>query len=170
MIIRAQELLSRGGQVRLHGQLDLAERFRNIPDAEPLGPMEADLTASAEAGRIEVAGELSGRIRLSCSRCLSPVDSDYRVPYRESFQPVASEEKAVEEEGADFVPFAGDLLDIRPFLEEELLLHLPYAPLCSEDCRGLCPECGANLNERTCGCDRETIDPRLAVLKDWHKG
>ena len=60
-------------------------------------------------------------------------------------------------------------LDLRPFLEEALLVFMPFAPLCDKDCKGLCQSCGENLNERTCDCKHEKIDPRFEALKDLFK-
>jgi uncharacterized protein len=54
---------------------------------------------------------------------------------------------------------------LTPLIREQMILALPTRPLCQEDCRGLCPRCGANLNERDCGCNLETGDARLAVLR-----
>jgi uncharacterized protein len=57
-------------------------------------------------------------------------------------------------------------LDLTPLLREQAWLTIPMKPLCRSDCKGLCPLCGANLSTEPCTCDRERIDPRLAVLKD----
>jgi len=56
-------------------------------------------------------------------------------------------------------------IDLSPLVREYMLLDIPIKPLCSTDCKGLCPVCGENLNETQCGHTTESIDPRLAVLK-----
>ena len=53
-----------------------------------------------------------------------------------------------------------------PYIREAVLLELPYAPVCREDCKGLCPVCGVDRNRESCSCNTERIDPRLAVLKE----
>jgi uncharacterized protein len=63
------------------------------------------------------------------------------------------------------IPFSGDDLDLTAPVRESLLLELPMKPVCREDCVGLCPVCGANLNLERCGCRAETADPRLVSLK-----
>jgi uncharacterized protein len=76
-------------------------------------------------------------------------------------------ERYVEEEGADLddeaYPLAGDVLDLEPLARDAVLLDLPLAPLCAEDCLGLCPQCGINRNEETCSCE-EPADPRWSAL------
>ncbi|HEY2030087.1 MAG TPA: DUF177 domain-containing protein [Myxococcales bacterium] len=68
-------------------------------------------------------------------------------------------------EEADEDTYEGKELDLRPAVREQILLSLPSAPVCSEDCKGLCPRCGKDLNEGECGCDRTVMDPRWAALK-----
>ena len=65
--------------------------------------------------------------------------------------------------------YESDLLDITEPVRESLLLAVPLQSLCREDCRGLCPVCGADRNEGDCGCDATTVDPRLAALKQFIK-
>lgn len=170
MQVNIHELLTKREPIRVQASLDVAPLFADMRDAAPLGPMSADVTVRAAGGVIEASGRLTGRLRLLCSRCLKPLEEAYCIPYEETFKPVPkgqTEEESVED---DCVLVSGDRLELRPHLENELLLHLPLAPLCDEGCRGLCPVCGQNLNERECGCERETIDPRLAALKEWLEG
>ena len=65
--------------------------------------------------------------------------------------------------------YESDLLDITEPVRESLLLAVPLQALCREDCRGLCPVCGADRNEGDCGCDTTSVDPRLAALKQFIK-
>ncbi|MCL6560327.1 MAG: DUF177 domain-containing protein, partial [Firmicutes bacterium] len=67
------------------------------------------------------------------------------------------------------VPFHGDVLDVTPEVLKSIILALPMKAVCREECPGLCPGCGRNLNEGRCGCVNEDIDPRLSVLKDFFK-
>ena len=66
----------------------------------------------------------------------------------------------------EFVVVPDDQLDLDQLLTEDILLDVPSKFLCSPGCKGLCPTCGKNLNQGPCGCERDTVDPRLAVLKD----
>lgn len=67
-------------------------------------------------------------------------------------------------EDLDLFPYDGERVDLEPLLREQFVLSVPYAPLCREDCKGLCPQCGVDRNATTCACEKP-IDPRLAALK-----
>ena len=91
-----------------------------------------------------------------CRRCLRPVEGELRSEVVELF-----------EEGHDpeqTYPLAGDELDLEPLARESVLLELPQVPLCRDACEGLCPYCGAELNEGPCGCEAVEGDPRWAAL------
>jgi uncharacterized protein len=91
-----------------------------------------------------------------CRRCLGPVGGQLVVEFRELFSQEA-------EEGESY-PFRGEHIDLAPLAREAILLELPLAPLCAADCQGLCPSCGADLNEGRCQCVPEAADPRWAAL------
>lgn len=168
MFLRVQELLSRQEPVELQGAFDVAELFRDSRDVIPLGPLEYRLTAQASSRRILASGELSCKLRLLCSRCLAPIDETFDIPFEEQFQVMRDGDPEPDEED-DFIPVTGEKIDLRPFMEEDLIVHLPLAPLCGPDCKGLCPECGTNRNEQSCDCKTDRIDPRLEALQNWFK-
>jgi uncharacterized protein len=70
----------------------------------------------------------------------------------------------VSEDDLDVFPFDGEQVDLEPLLREQFVLAIPFAPLCAEDCKGLCPQCGIDRNTSSCTCE-PPIDPRLAALK-----
>ena len=73
----------------------------------------------------------------------------------------------IESQGELIFPIgANGVLDLTEALREQILLALPMQPLCRADCQGLCVQCGKNLNEGTCDCVQDTIDPRLVKLKE----
>ncbi len=96
-----------------------------------------------------------------CVRCLEATLSSISTEFTELY---AFDHRAETESGL-IVPENG-YIDISPLVREYLILDIPTNPLCKPDCLGLCPVCGENRNEVDCGCDIETIDPRLAKLKD----
>lgn len=111
-----------------------------------------------------------------CKRCLKPVRLDEAVELVRTY--VAQEqahgpaEHRGEESEASFDPalvdeesYAGKEIDLAPAIREQILLQIPPSPLCKDDCEGLCPRCGKDLNEGDCGCDRTVMDPRWAALK-----
>lgn len=91
-----------------------------------------------------------------CRRCLGPVTGHTTVDFRELFEQQPREGESYR--------LAGDFIDMEPLVREALLLDLPLAPVCSPECRGLCPSCGADLNLGPCGCPPPVTDPRWAAL------
>ncbi|MBC7321292.1 DUF177 domain-containing protein, partial [bacterium] len=116
-----------------------------------------------------VKGVVSGEVELQCSRCLK----DYKMPIRSlielSYHPIEelNKEELVElkrdEMEVDF--YREGLIDTEDIIRDQILLSIPMKPLCSEDCKGICPVCGTDLNEFSCGCTVKEIDPRMAVLQ-----
>ena len=71
----------------------------------------------------------------------------------------------IDPETVDEEPYSGKTIDLAPALREQILLAVPPSPLCDEACKGLCPQCGKDLNQGDCGCERTSIDPRWAALE-----
>ncbi len=119
---------------------------------------------------ILVTGHVQTAIRVPCRRCLTPVNVLIEVDLEEQFRPSvdiwtgailpleAGEEEATRTD-------AHHILDLTEVVRQNLLINVPMAPLCSLQCRGLCPRCGANWNEGPCGCQHEEDDPRLTILR-----
>ena len=82
----------------------------------------------------------------------------------EDDEPANEDGAEVAEGDLDVFPFDGEKIDLEPLFREQFVLAIPFAPLCREDCKGLCPQCGTDLNSGTCSCEKPT-DPRLAALK-----
>lgn len=113
-------------------------------------------------------GELFARGKALCARCAEEFSSANERPFRFVLAPRAlgwHEEGDLDAEDLEFSLYDGDEVDLTPLIREQLFLALPTRPLCREDCRGLCPRCGANLNVRECGCRSEGAEARLAVLR-----
>jgi uncharacterized protein len=139
--------------------------------------VQAGLTLAAPltvTGRLSTAGEgkyywqarLATVVQSECRRCLAAV----RVPLQESLGLVfVSEEDAAGDDDSYVVPRRATALDLTEAVREELLLAVPKYVVCRDDCRGLCPRCGAVLNAGPCGCQPEP-DPRWAALTKLRKG
>lgn len=115
-------------------------------------------------------GEVSAEIKLMCSRCLAEYSVRLAVPIAEVYtnkqEALPDVDEDSEDLGFDEIGFfEGDEIEIAPALLKALFLELPMRPLCREDCRGICPECGADLNKGDCGCQGDNIDFRLEKLK-----
>jgi len=111
---------------------------------------------------IFVRGQLHSQTQLECARCLETFSQplDFHLEVQFGLPPIKPQEETI------FPIGVKGILDLTEALREQILLELPMRPLCKPDCRGLCVECGKNLNEGTCDCVKETIDPRLVRLKD----
>ena len=105
---------------------------------------------------------VSGNIAVQCYRCLRETTKPFSFEMKEilSDQPCENEE---------IVCFQGDGIDLTDLLVQQILLQVPMKYLCDEQCKGLCAQCGSDLNEDTCTCIKETIDPRMEVLKNLFK-
>lgn len=113
-----------------------------------------------------------------CKRCLKPVTLEEQVELTRTWVPSDQVHKGEghhhkgEEAEATFDPqtvdeetYGGKQIDLSPAVREQILLSVPASPLCREDCKGLCPRCGKDLNDGDCGCDRTAMDPRWSALK-----
>ena len=124
------------------------------------GPVKASIVVGNKDKVITAEGRVCGELIMRCSRCLTPFNYDFEVVLDEKY---ASPQEAGE---VDLPTFAGDFIDITTEVINSICLVLPMKPLCSDDCAGLCPECGCNLNESSCRCVLEDIDSRLSILKE----
>lgn len=114
-----------------------------------------DLEA-ADPGAIVAIGKVSAPWVGECSRCLRPVGGIVVSDVRELFESRPDSE--------DIYSLSGDQADLEPLARDAVLLGLPLAPLCAEDCPGLCPACGSDRNEADCGCELTVRDERWAAL------
>lgn len=112
-----------------------------------------------------VQGKVHVQLQLQCVRCLTLFPYSLTVHLAERF---AHNPQGMAQDQAPVFPISGgETIDLAPPLREHILLDIPLKPLCRPDCRGLCSQCGANLNETQCTCSQqEEIDPRLAALKE----
>jgi uncharacterized protein len=167
MIIRVDKLKNVDGQTEpFHFSLpkEEVEKVSNIVLAE--GDLVFMGTAKNKDRIISVSGEITCNLQGNCDRCGIDVSIPMHVDFHESFTNLSEKcgEEETEKEGVHF--FLGDEIDLLPYVEQAIFLTRPMKTLCKDDCRGLCPICGTNLNEKTCSCDKSPIDPRLAVLAD----
>lgn len=124
---------------------------------------------------VEVEGVVTTSVRYACSRCLkdftAPLDVDFALTYVRELPPVNDEESGEElelnAEDLGLELLTGEEIDLHEVIQEQVLLGLPLQPLCDDACRGLCPHCGADLNNTTCGCSGDGFGGKFAALKDW---
>jgi len=111
-------------------------------------------------------GEFAGSVSGTCARCLESYPFTLREPFTFVLKPQGHNDGGQELDAEDLSLsfYTGDEVDLAPLVREAIILALPTRPLCKEDCRGLCPHCGANRNLGDCGCRDQWIDPRLEAL------
>ena len=113
------------------------------------------------SGYIELTADFTLNMRVTCARCAEPFDTALGFSIR---HPVA-EKLENEEDEDEYVLVADGKLDDTELCRSSIILNLPSRFICRDDCKGLCPECGANLNISACSCGKKKIDPRLAKLQ-----
>ncbi len=133
------------------------------------GPVKVNLSYYRAGTELFLQGEISAVAHGSCARCAEEFTAPRSRPFRYVLAPRSIGEDtaaAMRTEDLEFTLYDGDDVDLSPLIREQTLLAYSTLPLCREDCRGLCPRCGVNLNEKSCACRIETGDPRLAVLRN----
>lgn len=130
--------------------------------------------ATRRADVVRLVGKIRAGIEVYCDRCAAEIDAPLEIEFDTSFTPAEVEKAAVENVellagDLDRSVYEGGEVDVDDLMREQILLALPTRSLCREECRGLCPECGANLNEGACECGHKEVDPRWAALADLKK-
>jgi len=119
---------------------------------------------------IRVVGELSTKLEIPCARCLEPVPYDVDRKFELLFRPqsvnVGPDEREMQDKDAEIAFYAGDGVELEEILREQILLAVPIKTVCREECKGMCPQCGKNLNNGDCQCEPVAGDPRWDALKD----
>jgi uncharacterized protein len=119
---------------------------------------------------VRLQGEITARAEVDCDRCLKqvtlPIETTFDVAYVPAAAYVENEAAELQEEDLAVSVYEDGAIDIDELVREQVLLTMPTRALCGEDCRGLCPVCGANRNEKPCECEPREIDPRWGALKD----
>lgn len=116
---------------------------------------------------ITLNGKLKINLSLLCSRCSETYESSLDISLNEEFD--MNSDDSENSDCDDLSVLEGENINVKKLLEDDILFELPMKFLCSKDCKGLCQECGKNLNIDICNCKKEEIDPRLSKLKDFFK-
>jgi uncharacterized protein len=128
--------------------------------------------ASRRRDEVTLRGSIDTAVELRCDRCLAPVAQPVKIDFKAELganDPDAPETTGLHDDDMDFSIYEGEAINLDEIIREQILLALPARQLCSEDCKGLCATCGANLNEQTCGCERHETDPRWSALAELKK-
>ena len=119
---------------------------------------------------IRLKGKLGTSLEVACARCLDPVVHEVERSFDLLYRPLGTDsghaELSVTDAEAEIGYYGGQGLLLEDALREQVLLALPLKTICRDDCKGLCPHCGKNLNETQCSCVDEVEDPRWSALKE----
>ena len=163
LLIALQDIPAEGRQYTVSDQ----ELWRGLWKEFELGltpgrDIEADVHLLPQGDGCLVRGTLRGSVNIPCDRCAEPFEHAVDLAFEE-FETV---DKEGDEPSNLVVEDGVTKLNLGSFLWELFALDLPIHPTCAENCKGLCPGCGVNLNETDCDCDREDGDARLAVFRN----
>lgn len=122
-------------------------------------PISLDITLESVTEGVLVSGAATVELAGECARCLEPVSDQLTVDLQELY--VYPESEATEDEASRIVD---ESVDLEPLVRDQVVLELPFTPLCRPDCEGLCVTCGANLNEDTDHQHEDGYDARWAAL------
>jgi uncharacterized protein len=143
-----------------------------LDDAELrlIGPAEIRGRYRKNGEEVELQGRLSATVEATCARCLKPVVLPLAAKLSERFVAAVSwrdeEQHELREEDLNLAVFSGEAIELDDLVREEILLAMPAQVLCREDCKGLCPTCGADRNLNSCDCETGQSDLRWGALKD----
>ena len=150
-------------------------------------PLDVSATLRKVSGGVLVQGQFTSRVSTACKRCLADASLTLPTSFTMNLVPKSlaraedvldKDEQEEKDRGqgesggsfalndADEELFDGKVIDLEPIVTEQVMLSLPMNALCREDCKGLCAQCGQNLNEKACGCETKFVDPRFAALKN----
>jgi uncharacterized protein len=155
------------------GAIDLGEEVRQRTALKTTG--RAELVEEHHGKHqvikdIRLRGRLSAGLELQCARCLDPVKQDVKREFELLYRPLGADagkdELSVTDAEAEIGYYQGEGILLEDVLREQVLLALPLKITCRDDCKGLCPHCGKNLNQEQCSCAVPAEDPRWAALKE----
>ncbi len=176
MIIRVQDLEVRKidfDEEFQPGVVDLGADFRQVTPLRTQG--RAELIREHHGGGetiddIRLVGKLSGTFEVSCARCIEPVRQTVACSFDLLYRPMegtkGSDEVAISEAETEIGFYSGDSMELEDSVREQVLLAFPVKVVCRKDCKGLCPQCGRNLNQESCDCASKPADVRWSALRD----
>lgn len=151
-----------GIDVNFSGDLPGLREFDNSVEFKPSFKFTGRIVNLG--GLLKLSGELHFEFVADCLRCLERVETAMDIEVNEVFVEVLNPEED------DAYIYEGNVVDIEKPLIDNIILALPTKIICSEDCKGLCKHCGANLNLKSCSCvESEIVDSRMEILKDFFK-
>ena len=159
----ASVLRGDGSSKPFSGQLQLGKVEFMGSSIDFYSPLNIEGKVQNIGGTIEITAHIDGGYRADCSRCGAVVEENLDA---DLFESVESDFSDADEE---CISVSGTVIDITGSIEACIFTSIPMQFLCKEDCKGLCPVCGINLNEKECNCEVEVYDPRFAIFRNLSK-
>jgi uncharacterized protein len=159
----------RGGIEHLERRYEPARFSLEGEEFRVVAPVELVADVRKDGRNVRLTGRVTTTIECDCGRCLEPFLVPVNAPVDLLFLPatpqVGGEEREVEEDDLGVAFYTDEVIDLGDVMREQFFLAAPMKPLCREDCKGLCPACGANRNRETCACQTGWVDPRMEALR-----
>lgn len=176
MIIQIDKLKRQPRQIEIDEQASGFSVLHELAEQETVvfeDAIRGTLTATWAGKIVEVSGHLETTVTLSCARCLKSITSHLEIEALLCYSELAvdeehvAEEVEIQSEDLGLITFSGTEIDLRPDVEQEIIMALPQQLLCEEGCKGLCPVCGIDLNLGSCKCVPPVFHAGLAALKNF---
>ena len=151
----------------------LLAEMQNKGECTFISPIRYDILAAREYDHLRVSGSMNTAVSLVCSRCLvnfeAAIGSTFTIFFRKGSPDEAASEEETELNEQDLISatYSGVEIDLTHEIEEQVSLEVPVKPLCGENCKGLCPECGTDLNQSTCSCSDKRQNFKFSALKNF---
>lgn len=171
MLVRLSEISPVGS----HFEVNTIEDLSTLPDLVVRSPIQAQCTLKRKGeGKAELQGRLTATVQLDCDRCLSQYELEVDTVLQAIFEVEADTSWRIKDldykiPDLDTIVLEEPVIDLGDVIRQHLLLALPMKKLCSEQCKGMCLKCGANLNQQSCGCDNKPQDSPFAILAQLKK-
>ena len=165
MVIKTWEIDRADGDYRFNYTEELSYLANEQQQVVEISPVTVQGQITQQDDFYYVTGSVQVAVTYDCSRCLERFTCQEESSFEEIF--LDEEQAGSLDEEQSYTIIEDNLIHIRPLVEETVAMLIPYIPLCTADCKGLCAQCGIDLNEKACECSHERIDPRLAGLADW---
>lgn len=162
MIIDLSNVLKyEGAKIEFDSYLDIKEVDFVGDKYRFLKPIQVRGSVYKSGEPLQLTAQVSGAMNVNCYRCMRDVQKDFSFQMDE----VLVNDDSYDTEDSEAIRFYGNQIDITEIVINNVLMNISMKHLCSQECKGLCQQCGVDLNEKDCKCSSEVIDPRMEVLK-----
>ena len=162
------DLANIAGTPGARGRYSISENVAQTEDFACVGPVTGQLQVENTGYLLLLRGDLRATLRLACVRCLGAFERLVTIAVEEEFSAEQTEPdiETMDRDEPETSAMSDFVLDVSEFVRQQIHVNVPMASICRQDCRGICPACGQNRNEKTCDCAAEPADTRWAKLGD----